>query len=468
MDNDIMSNPTVSRTSAGFIIAFILLLIGNILSFLTTQKIGEQSNSITHTNQIIDGLENVLSYSARAEASFHSYLIDSRESHLLKYEINKNRADSSVAEVKKLVRNNPDQLKNIDSVAVQLTYIFDLLDKSLASYKKDPVISDGIKQWTRTISASVNDLEVLTQRMQFKEEAFGNNRTQNISRYGNVIKTISVITTLIAILLTIYFILVFSKENRAKREADKQAKVFQKELERRVKELADMNTELIELRSLEKFTATGRVARTIAHEVRNPLTNINLAVEQLKTEFEGTETADTLLEMVERNSLRINNLVSNLLNATRLTEINKKSESINTILDDALAEASDRIQLNHIHIIRDYDPNICTVSVDVDKIKIAMLNLIVNGIEAMGNGGTLTITTLEENGKCVVQIKDTGVGMSKEQLNQLFEPFFTTKKNGNGLGLANSHNIIISHNGSIKCLSEEGIGTTFTIALDFG
>ncbi len=468
MDSDIINNPTVSRTSAGFIIAFVLLLIGNILAFFTTQKISEQSDSISHTNRIIDGLENVLSYSARAEASFHSYIIDNRESHFLKYEINKKRADSAVEEVENLVRNNPEQGKNIDSVAEQLSYIFDLLDKSFIAYKTNPIVSEQIKQWTWIISNNVTNLESLTQRMQFKEEGFGKNRTHNISRYVNVIKTISVITTLIAILLTIYFIVVFSKENRAKRNADKQAQLFRRELESRVKQLADMNAELIELRSLEKFTATGRVARTIAHEVRNPLTNINLAVEQLKTEFEGSEGADTLLDMVERNSLRINNLVSNLLNATKLTEIKKGSESINELLDDTLKDASDRIQLNHIHIVKEYDPNICNVSVDTDKIKIAFLNLIMNGIEAMHDGGTLTIKTYEEKGKCVVQITDTGVGMTKEHLDQLFEPFFTTKKNGNGLGLANAHNIIISHNGGIKCTSEEGVGTTFTITLEFG
>ena len=104
---------------------------------------------------------------------------------------------------------------------------------------------------------------------------------------------------------------------------------------------------------------------------------------------------------------------------------------------------------------------------DIDKIKIAFLNLIVNGIEAMEEHGTLTITTISDKQKCIIKISDTGCGMSSEQMNRLFEPFFSTKSMGNGLGLANAHNIILSHNGNIKGESEENVGTTFTISLDF-
>lgn len=467
MINDIKRNPTTTRTSAGFVLAFIFLLIGNILSFYTTQKISEQSDSITHTNRIIDGLENALSLSARSEATFHSFLIDQDESHYIRYLSIRKKADSTISRVQLLIKNNPQQQKNIDSIHEQLDNIFVLLEQNFNSFKKNRIITDEIRQRTIDVGRRINRLEDLTQKMQKTEESFGLNRTANISKYVDIIKTISVATTILAILLTIYFIAVFDKESRAKRKADQQAELFRKELERRVSELAEMNTELIELRSLEKFTATGRVARTIAHEVRNPLTNINLAVGQLRSEFEGTETADTLLDMIDRNSVRINNLVSDLLNATKLTEVKRRSESINSILDEALKEAADRIQLSHIHIVKNYDAHICAVSVDVEKLKIAMLNLIVNGIEAMQDGGTLTINTYEDNGKCIIQIKDTGVGMTKEELDQVFEPFFTTKKSGNGLGLANVHNIIISHNGSIKCVSEKNIGTTFTISLEF-
>lgn len=271
---------------------------------------------------------------------------------------------------------------------------------------------------------------------------------------------------IVAILLTFYSILVFNKESKARQEADRQTNLFREQLESRVEQLADLNTELIELRSLEKYAATGRIARTIAHEVRNPLTNINLALEQLKSDFKAEEGEEIFFDMIKRNSERINKLVSDLLNSTRLTELKKTSVNINDLLEECIRDAQDRIQLKHIHVVRNFDKNIPFIKVDQEKIKIAFLNLLVNAIEAMAVSGTLTIETFTEKNKCHIRITDTGCGMSKEQMGKLFEPFFTTKSKGTGLGLANSQNIIISHNGIIKAESEEGSGTTFHVYFD--
>jgi signal transduction histidine kinase len=133
----------------------------------------------------------------------------------------------------------------------------------------------------------------------------------------------------------------------------------------------------------------------------------------------------------------------------------------------AIDFAADRIELKQIKVVKNYDDNICGILVDIQKIKVAFLNIIVNAIEAMDDGGILTISTENINNKCVSKIKDNGKGMTREQLGRLFEPYFTTKEKGNGLGLANSQNIILGHNGSISAESEPGVGTTFTIIFDF-
>jgi signal transduction histidine kinase len=132
-------------------------------------------------------------------------------------------------------------------------------------------------------------------------------------------------------------------------------------------------------------------------------------------------------------------------------------------LDSSLELARDRIELNHIRVEKNYDPHICPISVDVAKIKIAFLNIIVNAIEAMKENGILQISTFYNNNLCTVKITDNGKGMTKSEMDRLFEPYFTTKEKGNGLGLANSQNIILGHNGSISAESEPGIGTTFAI-----
>jgi signal transduction histidine kinase len=219
----------------------------------------------------------------------------------------------------------------------------------------------------------------------------------------------------------------------------------------------------------EKFAATGRIARTIAHEVRNPLTNIDLAVSQIKNDLPAEdENSSMLFEMVDRNSKRINQLISELLSATRFAELSYASVSINTLLDESLALAKDRIELNHIKVEKKYSSDICDISVDTEKVKIAFLNLVVNAVEAMEPGkGILQIHTKGEDNKCVVEITDNGYGMTEEQQNNLFEPYFTTKTDGNGLGLTNTQNIILNHKGSISVNSKPGEGTTFIIKFDF-
>lgn len=456
-----------NRTRIVLLLAFILLLIGNIFSFIATDKVNQQSEWVNHTNLLIHRLDDILSYTTRAESSYRGYLIDINEMHKVTFEKSIYRADSTINVIRKMGKLSPAQQSNISLLNSTINEIFRALQESMNSFDISGTLTDSIKINTVSISGKMSNLETQIYQMQYEEKRLWTRRSQTIEYYTNIIKLLSITTIFIAILLTLYALLVFNKENKAKKEADLQAEEFHKELESRVDQLAEMNTELIELRSLEKFTATGRIARTIAHEVRNPLTNINLAIEQLKTEFEGTENADLFLDMIARNSTRINKLVSDLLDATKLTELKKSSVSINDILDDCLKDASDRVKLKEIEVIRDYDQKICKVSVDIDKIKIAFLNLIVNGIEAMDDRGQLKITTISDNQKCIIKISDTGCGMSAEQMGRLFEPFVSTKNMGNGLGLANAHNIILSHNGSIKGESELHVGTTFTISLDF-
>ena len=224
------------------------------------------------------------------------------------------------------------------------------------------------------------------------------------------------------------------------------------------------------MRREEKFASTGRIARIIAHEVRNPLTNIDLAVSQIKEEVnKENEDLDILFDMVTRNSKRINQLITELLNATRFSDLSFDKVSINSLLDEAVELAHDRIELNAIKLQKNYSTDMGDLSVDSQKIKIAFLNLIINAIEAMEGSkeAVLTILTKAENDKCVVEISDTGTGMDAASLSRLFEAYYSTKPKGNGLGLTNTHNIILNHKGNIDVESKPGQGTKFIITFDF-
>jgi signal transduction histidine kinase len=220
-----------------------------------------------------------------------------------------------------------------------------------------------------------------------------------------------------------------------------------------------------ELLDAEKLAVTGRVSRTIAHEVRNPLTNIDLSLQQLKEELKTDgEAASPFLDIIGRNSTRINQLITELLNSSKPTQIEVRECNVNDLLDGTLLLAIDRIHLKKIKLVKQYDSNIPVVMLDEEKISTALLNLIINAIEAMEEEkGLLTIRTKNAANRCVIEVEDNGSGISKENLENLFVPFFSRKSKGMGLGLTAAQNIIISHKGTIDVESTVGKGTKFTV-----
>jgi PAS domain S-box-containing protein len=215
----------------------------------------------------------------------------------------------------------------------------------------------------------------------------------------------------------------------------------------------------------EKLAATGRLVRTLAHEVRNPLTNINLAAEQLESETGENEEFSLYLGIIRRNSQRINDLISELLNSSKPAEMRFQPMPVRDALEAALRLAQDRMALKNIRLVRQYAWE-CQLQLDHAQIQIAFLNIIMNAIEAMEeNRGVLTVgTNVDTDGRCLITIADNGTGIPREHLSRLFEPYFTSKNNGIGLGLAATLNIIQSHKATVEVESEEGVGTTFLIS----
>jgi signal transduction histidine kinase len=421
------------------------------------------ANEINHTNTIIHDLDNVLSFIAKSEASLKGYIITKEPNYFASFNKNTALTDSVMAHLKNLATNDEQQAR-LDDLDTLIQKKFSYMAGEAKLFNDSSNIEDKIRNANDESNRLMEGVEIKVHSMQQREKAFWDIRSKEISEYTNVIKWMNVLSIAVAILLTFYSIVVYTKENLAKKQEKQKADEFRAQLESRVEQLAELNTELIGLRSLEKYTVTGRIARTIAHEVRNPLTNINLSLEQLRSEIPPNENNDIFFDMIARNSNRINTLVSELLNSTRVSELNFDEVSINELLDESLALAADRISLKHIDIVKNYDRSICTIKIDKEKIKIVFLNLVVNAIEAMEKSGQLVLSTRAENKKCIVTIQDNGKGMDKEQMGRLFEPYFSTKNDGNGLGLANAQNIILSHEGKISAESEKGVGTTFTVS----
>ncbi len=214
----------------------------------------------------------------------------------------------------------------------------------------------------------------------------------------------------------------------------------------------------------EKLAAAGRLVRTLAHEVRNPLNNITLSIEQMQHDLKD-ETSSIYIDIIQRNSKRISDLISQLLNTSRPSEITLEECIIQSILDEVVSASIDRLTLNKMKLKIDYPQESLLIMADGEKLKLALLNIVVNAIEAMEEGvGELSIKLADTGDNIVLQVTDNGCGISEESIARLFEPYFTQKRNGVGLGLAFTLNILQSHKANIEVTSREGIGTTFTVS----
>lgn len=232
-----------------------------------------------------------------------------------------------------------------------------------------------------------------------------------------------------------------------------------------IKDLSLRKQAEVDMILAERLSLTGKIVRTIAHEVRNPLTNLSLALDQLKGEFSPeNEAAKLYSSIIERNANRIEQLVGEMLNSSRPKQLNLRLTEITELINDVLKQANDRIQLNDISIEVFIQKDLPRIFIDKEKIQIAILNIIINAIEATEPGkGKVKIDTTVNDQILTVAITDNGKGIPENNLNKLFDPFFTGKKKGMGLGLTSTKNILNSHSATIEVFSNVGKGTTFSI-----
>ena len=204
-------------------------------------------------------------------------------------------------------------------------------------------------------------------------------------------------------------------------------------------------------------------ATTIVHEVRNPLSNIYLAIEMLQSEIIDSELK-MYLEIIKRSATRINSVVNNLLNK-RSSEDAVAEYSIHDLLDEVLESAKDSIGLKKIGVKKEYGKHDHFMQVDRMKMSIGLTNIVVNAVEAMEMGkGDLSVTTKSKDGTYVIEIADNGCGISEENLKNIFKPYYTNKPGGLGLGLASIRDILHSNHVNLKVESAEGEGTRFILS----
>lgn len=231
-----------------------------------------------------------------------------------------------------------------------------------------------------------------------------------------------------------------------------------------IEDITEKKKVQLELIQLEKLIMTGNIARSIAHEVRNPLTNINLALEQFTFEATEDDTLEVYLEIIKRNTKRINQLITEMLKSSKPSTLNLKPTSLNKVLETSLKLANDRLKLQEIKVIRLFDEQLEDILLDQEKLSMAFLNIITNAIEAVEpKQGMVTLKTKKVGKHQVVEISDNGIGIEPEEISKLFDAFHTGKKGGMGLGLTSTQNIVHAHGAKISVDSTLNEGTCFTI-----
>jgi len=220
-----------------------------------------------------------------------------------------------------------------------------------------------------------------------------------------------------------------------------------------------------------KLKAVGTLTAGVAHELNNPINNIMLTAETLREDYESLpdeERLDMVNDLVGQSE-RAQKIVRNLLDFARESEIESEAHEVQDLIEDTLRLATNQIKLANVKIKGDLAPNLPPVYGDRQQLEQVFLNIVLNALDAMPNGGELSIACNSTSDRELVSVEftDTGIGIPEQRVSDVFNPFYTTKPDakGTGLGLSVSLGIIRQHGGDIEVKSEVGKGTTFSVFL---
>jgi len=217
----------------------------------------------------------------------------------------------------------------------------------------------------------------------------------------------------------------------------------------------------------EKLSALGRMAAGIAHEINNPLAGILLYSSNMCKKIPDESPLKENLEVIIRETVRCRSIIQELLEFSRDQQPQKTPTAINPIIEKALSILENEFRLHHLTVEKDLSAKMEQSLLDENLIQQVFVNLLLNAVHAIGENGKVIVRSYPDpHGKNIlVEIEDTGCGISSEHLSKIFEPFFSTKPKGTGLGLAVSYGIIRNHQGDIRVTSKKGKGTCFTLEI---
>lgn len=233
-----------------------------------------------------------------------------------------------------------------------------------------------------------------------------------------------------------------------------------------LRDLGEVHRLQDEIRRQEKLAAIGGLAAGVAHEIRNPLSSIKGLATFFSDQFEdGSEAKDAAGVMVNEVD-RLNRVITELLDFSKPTDLNCQPTDLEPLLTRSLQLIQQDTINRGVKLEVDIDKNICPVHVDSDRLTQCLLNLYLNAVQAMPDGGTMSLNcSMDAQGYVLIRLEDTGTGIAEDDLSKIFNPYYTTKGKGTGLGLAIVHKIVEAHHARIKVESAVGKGSSFILQI---
>jgi signal transduction histidine kinase len=227
-----------------------------------------------------------------------------------------------------------------------------------------------------------------------------------------------------------------------------------------------MDEALDDLRS--RFAELAALTGSLAHEIKNPLSVIRMNMDLLAEDFAQPQTpkerrALAKIEMVSRQCTRLENLLNDFLRFNKVNRLELRLGSLNEQVERVLDLFQAQAEENHVEVVRFLDPDLPSILLNAETLQAALVNLVKNALEAMLDGGQLTVRTRVTRQGVALDLIDTGVGMDERTAMKMFDAFYTTKSGGSGLGLPTARRIIEAHGGRIGVHSEVDVGTQFTL-----
>ncbi|MDR4508506.1 MAG: ATP-binding protein [Candidatus Brocadiaceae bacterium] len=220
----------------------------------------------------------------------------------------------------------------------------------------------------------------------------------------------------------------------------------------------------------ERLAFVGTLAGGLAHEIKNPLSTLNINLQLLKEDVqsitgEKSKNIYRKIQTLQKEVQRLEEILNDFLRFARSQKLTLKDLNVNIIIDEVLDFVAPKMKQKNISILKSYDTRLPLCRVDADLMKQMLLNIIINAEQAMVRGGELMIRTSGNKKSVQIDVTDTGIGISKDSIDKIFQVYYSTKKTGTGLGLPTAKRIIEEHKGSIAVQSEIGKGTNFSLKL---